>query len=271
MPEINFEKYTKPLVSIALRSYNQKEYLKQSIDSILAQTFHNFELIIADDASIDGSQEMILEYARKYPKLIKPILAKQNGGHTVNMNRALSACSAKYISIFDGDDIMRPQKLEKQVDYMESHPKCSVCYHNTEYFDNETGKFLYFKNNQNNSYQGKVEVVIRYGSYFNNISTLIRRDKIPEYGCNSKITIASDWLFYVETLINGGEIHYLDAVLANVRRHNENVTKRNRFKTLSDHIKSAFLIARKYPKYRKQALIRIIEGAVNQFNPKLYK
>ena len=119
-----------PLVSIALRSYNQKYFLKEAIDSIFNQSYANYELIIADDYSTDGSIELIENY-------------KKNLGHTKNLNRALFACKGKYISIFDGDDIMLPNKLKLQVKFMEKNSNCVICYHNTEYFDNEIVKKLY--------------------------------------------------------------------------------------------------------------------------------
>jgi glycosyltransferase involved in cell wall biosynthesis len=261
----------RPLVSIALRSYNQKEFLKESLDSILAQTYQNIKIIVADDASTDGSPDLIKNYQKQYPDKITPLLNETNLGHTKNLNNALAACKGKYVSIFDGDDIMHPQKIEKQVEFMEQNPNCSICYHNTEFFDNETNKILYIKNHQNNSYQGGVKTMIKYGMFTTNISNLILKEKIPAKGADERISIASDWIFYVETLMNGGEIQYLDEILARVRRHPNNITQTRFLKNLSDQYLSSFIILKKYPKYTFQVIFRWFNGFWNQFKTSILK
>lgn len=260
-----------PLVSIALRSYNQKEFLKEAIDSILNQTFKDYELIIADDCSSDGSQEMIKDYQNKYPQIIKPIFADINGGHTINMNRALEACCGKYVAIFDGDDIMMPEKLEKQVDFMEKHPECPVSYHNVEFFDSKTGRPLFLKNGARNSHEGGIKTVVKYGIYFSNPSCIVKRDKIPQYGCDERVKIASDWLFYIDILAQGGDLLFLDEVLMRQRRHPGNVTKKQRVKVLRDLVKTIIIIQRKYSQYTFLLFYRLFAGVLNQFNTKLYK
>lgn len=260
-----------PLVSVALRSYNQKDFLKESIDSILEQTYSNYEIIIADDASTDGSVELIKKYAEDFPNIIKPILNKNNKGHTKNLNIALFACKGKYIAIFDGDDIMFPDKLKLQVEFMEQKPECTVCYHNTDFFDNNTGKTLYLRNNKNNSHTGDVKTMIKYGMFNTNIANLIRRKKIPKHGADERIPIASDWIFYVECLINGGQILYLDKVLARVRRHPDNITQTKFLKNLIDQYLSTFIVIRKYPKYTFQVFFRWFDGLRNQIKTSILK
>jgi glycosyltransferase involved in cell wall biosynthesis len=259
------------LVSIALRSYNQKAFLKEAIDSILSQTYQNIEIIIADDASTDGSVEMIKNFYRKFPEKIRPLFNETNIGHTLNFNKALFACTGRYIAIFDGDDIMLPEKIEKQVKLMDENPQCIVSYHNTEYFDNDTGKHLYFKNNKRNSHQGGVKTMIKYGMFCTNVSCMVRRDKIPEKGANQQITIASDWLFYIETLMNGGQICYIDEVLARVRRHSENITQKRFLKNLIDQYLSSFILIMKYPKYMFLVFYRWFDGLWNQFKTNILK
>ena len=260
-----------PLVSVALRSYNQKSFLKEAIDSILNQTYSNYEIIIADDASTDGSIELIKKYVEKYPKIIKPIYNKKNNGHTKNLNRALFASKGKYIAIFDGDDLMLPDKLKLQTEFMENNPQCTVCYHNTAFFDNETGKTLYLKNNKTNSYNGDARTMIKYGMFNTNVSNMIRRDKIPKHGAEEKISIASDWIFYVECLINGGQILYLDKVLAKVRRHPNNITQTRFIKNLIDQYFSSFIILKRYPKYIFHIFFRWYDGARNQIKTTILK
>lgn len=260
-----------PLVSVALRSYNQKAFLKEAIDSILNQTYSNYEIIIADDASTDGSVELIQKYATNLPNIIKPIFNKTNQGHTKNLNLAMAAGKGKYIAIFDGDDIMHPDKLKLQTEFMENNPQCTVCYHNTEFFENKTNKVLYLKNNRKNSHSGDVKTMIKYGMFNTNISNMIRRDKIPAHGANERISIASDWIFYVECLITGGKIQYIDKILARVRRHPNNITQTKFFKNLTDQYLSSFIILKKYPKYIFQVFFRWFDGFRNQIKTTIFK
>ena len=103
-------------ISVYITSYNQKEYLKEAIDSVLNQTLLPFEIIIVDDASTDGSQELIKEYISKYPNLIRSHFNSVNLGITKSRNKALELVKGNYITGLDGDDAYLPRKLEVQRD-----------------------------------------------------------------------------------------------------------------------------------------------------------
>lgn len=121
-----------PLVSISCITYNHASYIKECIDGFLMQkTNFNFEVLIHDDHSIDGTEEIIKEYAKQYPDIIKPLFEKENqyslgkpiGSVVWNLPRA----RGKYIAMCEGDDYwIDPYKLQKQVDIMENNPNCSL-------------------------------------------------------------------------------------------------------------------------------------------------
>ena len=124
----------KILVSIHCITYNHEKYIADAIDSFLEQqTNFKFEILIHDDASTDRTADIIREYECKYPDLIKPIYQKENqyskGGASVeifNFKRA----NGKYIAVCEGDDYWTdPKKLQKQVDYLEKNPECSLVFH----------------------------------------------------------------------------------------------------------------------------------------------
>ena len=94
-------------------TYNQKNYLKECIDSILSQDYENIEIIIADDYSKDGTQDMLKEYNQKYPNKFILKLSERNQGITKNSNLAHFACNGKYIAWMGGDDLMLPSKIIK--------------------------------------------------------------------------------------------------------------------------------------------------------------
>ena len=113
------------LVSVIMSNYNTPEdYLRQSIDSILGQTYSNFEFIIVDDASTDGSLAVIESY--KDPR-IRIIKNSENLGLTKSLNIALDECRGEYIARMDSDDISLPERFEKQVTFLQSNPDVIVC------------------------------------------------------------------------------------------------------------------------------------------------
>lgn len=100
-----------PKISIAIITYNQKFFLDECIESCLLQDYQNFEIIIADDGSSDGTKEAILQYAVLYPNLIKPVLVDKNAGISANCNNAWRACSGEWIKTIAGDDKLKPHCL----------------------------------------------------------------------------------------------------------------------------------------------------------------
>jgi glycosyltransferase involved in cell wall biosynthesis len=122
----------KTKVSIILTSYNHAKYLRQSIESVLNQSFSDFELIIWDDASTDNSWEIINSYSD--PR-IRSFQSKENVGGTIQL--ALQIALAGYIAIHHSDDLWAPTKLEKQVDYLENHPNVGAVFTNVQVIDED--------------------------------------------------------------------------------------------------------------------------------------
>lgn len=127
--------YSKDLiVSIRCLVYNHEPYIRQCLDGFVMQkTDFRFEAIVHDDASTDGTDKIIREYANKYPDVIKPIFEKENqySKHDGTIGRIMQeACTGKYIAMCEGDDYWTdPLKLQKQVDFLESHEDYSMCFH----------------------------------------------------------------------------------------------------------------------------------------------
>lgn len=121
------------MVSICCLVYNHENYIKEALDSLLMQkTNFSFEVLINDDASTDRTPEILKQYESKYPHIIKPIYQTENqysqGVSVGRFNR--ERAKGKYIAYCEGDDFWTDSnKLQKQVDYMEKHPECSLCVH----------------------------------------------------------------------------------------------------------------------------------------------
>lgn len=114
-----------PMVSVSMLVYNHEKYIKQALESILMQKVNfNYEIVIAEDCSLDNSRQIILDYKRKYPSKIKLILQPKNVGSKENARLAIENCIGRYKAVCEGDDYwVDPYKLQKQVDYLESHPE----------------------------------------------------------------------------------------------------------------------------------------------------
>ncbi|MBR5553291.1 MAG: glycosyltransferase family 2 protein [Clostridia bacterium] len=104
------------LVSIIMPSYNTARFIKETIDSVFAQTYQNFELIIVDDCSTDETDEVVAPYL--CDARVKYIKNEKNSGAAVSRNRALKEAGGKWIAFLDSDDLWEPEKLEKQIDFM---------------------------------------------------------------------------------------------------------------------------------------------------------
>ena len=122
----------KVVLSVCIRSFNQKRFICQALDSVLEQkTMFPFEIIVSDDCSTDGTREILLEYQQHYPERIRLILGESNVGGPCNLRRVIEASTAKYITCLDGDDYyIDKYKLQKQVEFLEENDRYSACFHN---------------------------------------------------------------------------------------------------------------------------------------------
>lgn len=112
-----------PTVSVVMPAYNAEKYLREAIDSILAQTFTDFEFIIINDGSTDATKDIILSYS---DQRIVYLENESNSGICVTLNRGLDAARGRYIARMDSDDISLPERFAKQVVYMDTHPEIGV-------------------------------------------------------------------------------------------------------------------------------------------------
>lgn len=113
-----------PKVSVIMPAYNAEKYINAAIDSILGQTFTDFELIVINDCSKDSTEDVILSYRDQRIVYLKN---EKNLGVAGTLNRGLVAASGEYIARMDSDDIAAPERLEKQLAYMQAHPETVVC------------------------------------------------------------------------------------------------------------------------------------------------
>ncbi len=125
-----------PKVSVLLGVLNQESYLPACIESVLSQTFSDFEFIILNDGSTDRTWEIIQDYAKKDSR-IRPYSFPKKQGIAVGCNFTVDKAAGEYLARMDGDDIWNPEKLERQIQYLEQHPECGVCFSQADIIDGD--------------------------------------------------------------------------------------------------------------------------------------
>lgn len=202
------------LVSIDCLAYNHENYIAEAIEGFLMQkTKFKIEILIHDDASTDRTAEVIREYEKKFPDIINPIYQKENQFsqgikmQQVNQRRA----KGKYIAICEGDDYWAdPYKLQKQVDYLEDNPECSLCVHSafkfSEFRKEIVGKVRPGKKNKMFSAE---EIIEGGGELFPTNAMVYRRviaDTVPAFYFDAGV---GDYPLTIY-LAEHGDVYYMD-------------------------------------------------------------
>ena len=125
----------KDLISVIMAVYNCASTLREAIDSILNQTYTNWEFIICDDCSTDNTLEVVREYEKKYPDKFKVIQNEVNSKLSFSLNHCLKYADGEFIARMDGDDISVPERFEKQIRYLKEHPDVDLCSTLVQRFD----------------------------------------------------------------------------------------------------------------------------------------
>lgn len=127
------------VVSVCVVTYNQERYIKECIESLVCQEVDfKYEILIGDDASTDGTQVIINDYAARYPGLIIPVIRSVNVGGGVNAFELYKMAKGEYIVHMDGDDTAFPQKLRTQVEILQAYPSCVYTTHDAQVIDRDS-------------------------------------------------------------------------------------------------------------------------------------
>lgn len=131
----------KPLVSCIINFFNTEKFLKEAIESVLAQTYKKWELLLVDDGSIDYSTTIARNYARQYPEKVRYLEHEghQNRGMSATRNLGIHKAKGEYIAFLDSDDVWLPYKLEQQVPMLASHTEAGMLYSSCTYWYSWTG------------------------------------------------------------------------------------------------------------------------------------
>ena len=210
------------MVSVYCVAYNHAKYIRDALEGFVNQvTDFEYEVYVYDDASADGTTEIIAEYAKKYPQVIKPIFQEENQyskGVSVSRTYIFPQLKGKYIAVCEGDDYWCDRyKLKRQVEYMEQHNDCSACVHNTKFINCRTKRSFVRYQRKRDTDISLDAVMERGGAEFHTSSLLFRREYLylPPAFYMKKI---GDYPTAIYLAMNG-RIHYFKDVMSVYRQY----------------------------------------------------
>lgn len=225
----------KPLVSVCIITYQHKPFIEAMLNGVLNQkTDFSIEVLIGDDASTDGSSEIMDRYQRAYPDRIRILRSTENlfkyaGNPRIVQIRNFRASRGKYIAMLDGDDYWTdPFKLQKQVDYLETHPTAAGCFTGCDIVDDEGRKINprpFWNNHYQREYSQQDCIASLTSSY--STATLLWRKSVIKSGMPDYFLMAgSDFLLDV-VITQYGTLDYIPEVTASYRIHDGGIWQGN--------------------------------------------
>ena len=234
---MNDEKFNPVLVSISCATYNHAPFIRQCFEGFLMQkTNFSFEILIHDDASTDGTADIIREYEKNYPEIFFPIYQKENQyskknikgiNTTFNFPRA----KGKYIALCEGDDYWTdPCKLQKQVDFLEANPNFNLCCHDWEVNTNGviTSSPVYYKYKEIKFFNFETLPWI----WITKTNTLLYRNKVFDFSILQRYQYSRD-VHIVYHLLKNGKGVFFPQIMSGYRIHDggiwgqQNANKKN--------------------------------------------
>jgi len=203
-------------LSVMMITYNHEQFIAQAIESVLTQRVNfDYEIVIGEDCSTDGTRAIVMDFHRRYPNRIVPLLRNQNLGVMQNLESTLMACRGQYLALLEGDDYwICDEKLQKQIDFLDSKPDCAICCHHVDFL-NETGSAYFVPRFPGGSYT--IEDLLK-GNFIMTCSTVLRRDLVCELPGWLREMKLGDWPMFV-IAARHGTIELMSEVMAVYRVH----------------------------------------------------
>ncbi|ACT91585.1 glycosyltransferase family 2 protein [Dyadobacter fermentans] len=207
-----------PLISIALCTYNGSAFLREQLDSILAQRYAHWELVVVDDGSTDPTRAILEEYAGSDAR-ISLHYNRQNLGYNKNFEKALGLCQSDLIAICDQDDIWHPEKLEKQVQLIGNH---TLVYHDSEFVNAEGRSMNRRISDKLNFYRGNAPEVFLFLNCVSGHSILLKKEVLQKSLPFPGNFHYDQWLAFNAACL--GSIDFVPETLVKYRQHATNNT-----------------------------------------------
>ncbi|MCW5656404.1 MAG: glycosyltransferase [Burkholderiaceae bacterium] len=244
-----------PKVSVCVITYNQLRYVRECLQSLVDQeTDFDFEVIVGDDCSTDGTDSVVREFVARYPGIVRLIVQPHNTGGARNYLEVHAAASGTYVAHVDGDDYALPGKLQAQVDVLDRDQQCNAVWHRVDYFD-DAGHFCSGQTADLASFDsGRVTFsdAIRLGFLSVHSSLMYRRSARTALPTDRRVLD----MYLTWDLLSKGHGHILDRVLGRYRvaaAGSLTVASQRRVKLLAIEHADEFLL--RHPERRRDFLI----------------
>ena len=228
-------------VSIIMGIYNCANTLEEAIESILKQTYQDWELIMCDDGSQDNTYEVATSFSKKYENIIV-FQNERNRGLNYTLNRCLEKANGKYIARMDGDDISLPTRLEKEVAFLDQHKEYAIVSTNMIYFD-ENGEW-----GKSNMLELPQKEDLVKSTPFCHAPCMVRREayeKVKGYSVEKKLLRVEDYHLWFKMYLEGYRGHNLQEPLYKMRDDRE-ATQRRKYKYRINEVYVKWLIVKAF-------------------------
>jgi glycosyltransferase involved in cell wall biosynthesis len=209
-------------VSVLVATYNHEKYIAQALDSVLMQkTNFDYEMLIGEDCSTDSTRKIVREYAARNPSRIRLLLHPSNVGATANLTRLLAESRGEFINILEGDDYWTCSgKLQKQVEFLDQHRNCALCFHNALRIYEDENRVSLPYNSADQKPISTLEDLWQY-DFIATCTAMFRKSSLPRLpDWYFALPLGGDWALWMLCAEHGG-IGYIDQIMAVYRIHSE--------------------------------------------------
>ncbi len=207
------------LISVCMPVYNAERYVAEAIESILGQTLRDFEFLIIDDGSTDGSRRILEGYAVRDPRI--RLTCRANLGLVATLNELIDQAQGEFLARMDADDIAMPERFRRQVDYLRDHPNCSVVGCRARVIDPDGDPLCDWFVEQPHEVIDDLLLQVGVSSVICHPSVLMRRDAVMAVGKYRDFPIDEESDLFLR-LAESGRLAILPEVLLKYRQHPEN-------------------------------------------------
>lgn len=254
-----------PVVSVHVTTYHHARFIRECLDGILMQqTSFPFEIVIGEDESTDGTREICIDYAKRFPDKIRLFLRDrslsqyyENGVFVCRFNGTWTriSCRGKYIALCEGDDYWTdPLKLQKQYDYLEAHPDCVICHHNMRILDDKSDNSIAFTNPPHQKPVSAIEDLAG-GNFISTASCFFRNgftQVFPEWAIGVPL---GDYVLHLHNALHGN-IGYIPDVMGVYRVHSGGVWAGKTIQTMRILLVSVLELLIEHFDFRIHTLLR---------------
>ena len=269
------------VVTVCILSFNHEKWLRECLENICTQkTDHEFSVLIHEDCSTDGSRAIVEEYEKKYPDKIKVIYQPENQyskGINVVQRYVIPAIETEYFAICEGDDYWcDPCKLQKQIDYLEGHKECNLCFHNANVVDTDGNFIKTFYPRKMWNDKALFKALEQPGGADLSVEDLIKLDFTPTasiVGRTANLRPLLDFSTSLDLVVRlvttyDGYAHYFNEIMSAYRTNNPNSASGS-IRTSPEKLKKNFLdrhsgLLREFDEYTKGKYHDVIEHQIKR-------